>query len=192
MSVGELTEFKVNWHQLEDRERNQMLEYVQLQLLEYMVLTNQNIQLDPILVHLRLIAQLQKWGDPNYGTCINTINEIKRRVKFRELSASLLYLMIQGIIYPNDKNDLYILFKDFFNMLIVNKTFDYLIGPPLTIDVCIHDEKQFWADHMRIHEDIQSHMIMHNHVANSTNTWKDKKKLNWIAGNLLFDLLKHQ
>ena len=180
--MGELSEFKVNWHQLDDRERNQMLEYVQLQLLEYMVLTNQNIQLDPILVHLRLIAQLQKWGDPNYGTCINTINEIKRRVKLRELSASLLYLMVQSMIYPNDENDLSTLFKNFFNMLIENKVFNYIIGPPLTIDVCIQNEKQFWSDHERIHEDIRSHMFMHNDIASSTINWKDKKKLNWTAG----------
>ena len=183
--MGELTQFKVNWHQLDERERIQMLEYVQLKLLEYMVLTNQNMQLDPVLVHLRLIAKLQKWADPNYSACINTINEIKRRAKFRELSASLMYLLIQGMIFPDGKSDLCALLKGFFNMLIENKLFCYTIGPPLTVDPCIQDEKQFWTDHKRIQEDNQSHMILHNHVASPSNNWTDKKKLKWTAGEYI-------
>ena len=179
--MGELTQFKINWHQLDERERVQMLQYIQFQLLEYLVLTNQNVQLDPVLVHLRLIAQLQKWGDPNYGICINVINEIKRRAKLRELSASLLYLLIQGLIFPDDENELCMLIKEFFNMMIENKVFNYNIGPPLSVDTCIQDEKQFWPDHKKIQEDIQSHMRMHNVVA-PANNWTDKTKLKWTAG----------
>ena len=182
VSVGDLTQLKVNWHQLDERERIQMLEYVQFQLLEYMVITNQNLQLDPILVHLRLIAKLQKWGEPNYGICINAINEIKLRAKQRELSAGLMYLLIQGFIYPDGKGELCVLLKDFFNMLIENKIFHYLIGPPLTVDTCMQDEKKYWFDHKRVHEDIVSHMFMHNQVVSALNGWRDKTKLKWTAG----------
>ena len=144
---------------MEDRERLQLLNYVQLQVMEYLCLTNQNLQLDPILVHLRLIARMQKWGTPNYGLCINIINEVKKKAKNRELTASSLYLLIHPIIYP-DESELVVHVKEFFNMLIENSLVDYTIGPPFTAETCIPDERPYWANFADIITDTNHHMTV--------------------------------
>ena len=184
--MGELTQFEVNFHQLEDRERRQVLNFVQLKLLEYLALTNQNIQLDPVLVHLRLIARLQKWGDPNYGQCINIINQLKRMVKDRELTATILYLLIFPVVYPKETTALHEHLQDFFNMLTENKIFHYKIGPPFSAEDCLPDEKPVWKDFKQITDDIRLHMQVTPLVNSPTSksNWGDKIKICWTVGKL--------
>lgn len=185
--MSDFTHYKVNYHELEERERLQLLNYVQLHLVEYMTLNNQNIQLDPILQHLRLIARLQKWGSPNYGLCLNTINEIKQMAKHRELTAARLYLMIQQFMFPGDQTPFSDHVKEFFNMLIENKIFHFLIGPPFSVETCLPDEKVVWKTYDQILEDIQIHMQVapFANTNNSKHNWGDKIKLNWTVGKYI-------
>ena len=177
--MGALTQFKVNWHQLDDTDRLQLLHYTQLKLLEYLALHNQNLQLDPVLVHLRMIALLQKWGTPNYGNCIAIINEIKKRTKQHQLSAALLYLVIQPVAYPKEESDLTTHVKEFFNMLIENKLAEYEIGPPFSAESCLPDEKLVWTTYAKVQEDINLQMSVAN-IANSN----ERLRLKWTAGKL--------
>ena len=159
--MSDLTKMKVNLHHLEDQERNQLLEYVQWSLLEYMVLSNQNLQLDPILLHLRLIARLQQWGLPNYGNCIHVINEVKQKAKVRNLSATALFLLIQMHIFPTEHRELVQHIQQFFNMLIENDIWEYEIGPPFSIDdKSLPDEKKLWANGGAVMDDIRLHIIV--------------------------------
>ena len=162
---------------MDDVDRLQLLDYVQLKLLEYMALHNQNLQLDPILVHLRMIALLQKWGDPNYGNCIAILNELKQRTKNHTLTAALLYLIIQSVAYPIQQTALVTHLKNFFNMLIENKMFDYKIGPPFSAECCLPDEKLVWPSFDRIQADIINFMT----VATDANS-NERLRLKWTAG----------
>ena len=131
-----------------------------------MVMTNQSIQLDPFLAYFRLIARLQQWGCPNYDDCLHTINEIKKKAKLRELSATLLYMLTRPFLYPNKNPELENHVRAFFNMLIENKLLDYHIGPPYTTDMnLLPDEKKVWPTAKSVQEDIAIHMVVANQIA---------------------------
>ena len=155
--MGDLARnLKVNLHDLEDREREILLVYVQWSALEYVILTNQNMQLDPILTYLRLLARLQEFGCPNYGAIINTINTIKTSAKIRQLSAGTLYLLIQNIIMPIGYDTLTDHVKSFFNMLMENNILQYQVGPPFSLEAELDDEKRVWNNFAELQQDIQS------------------------------------
>ena len=175
--MGALIQLKVNWHRMEEVDRLQLLEYYQLKLLEYLALNNQNIQIDAVLVYLRMIALLQKWADPNYGNCISIINEVKKRTKQRQLTATLLYLIINPALYPTAETDLTAHLKEFFNMLIENRVFEYEIGPPFSAEICLPDEKVVWPSYHQILDDIDLYMTRVNTVKSD-----ERVRLSWTAG----------
>ena len=180
MSIGDLARnIKVNLHELEDQEREILLAYVQWSALEYVILTNQNIQLDPILTYLRLLARLQQWGSPNFGEIINTINTLKTSAKIRQLPAATLYLLIRNTVMPNGHDQLTGHIKSFFNMLMENNILNYQIGPPFSLESGLEDEKKVWNNQADLQQDIHTHMTVANLRAN-----EPQPHLNGIPSNM--------
>lgn len=169
-----------------------ILTYVQWSIVEYLILTNQNIQLDPILTYLRLLARLQQWGSPNFSTIINVINNIKLNAKRRQLSADLLYLLIQDTIFPDGHDALVGLIRSFFNMLIENGVLQYQIGPPFSLEQGPEDEKPVWRNEEDLQQDIHVHMTVADQHANDPKPYlyglpsNTRVKIKFMSGKIYF------
>ena len=143
--MGDLNSWQINLHRLEDRERNDLETVVKASLAEYLVTSNQFIQIDPVMVHLRILARLKKRNDPNFVLIVNTITQIKEKIDQLELEARLLVMLIQPFIIGD--SPLYNLINDFLQMLIINELLHYKIGPPTTlIDLDgLPEENRIWT-----------------------------------------------
>ena len=127
-SIGELTDMKVNLHQLEDHTRKRLQQFVKQLFIEYITLANQNLQIGPIIVHLRLIARLSPRNNPEYMAIVNLINQLKLGVEMADLTAHMMVTMLRPHYIGN--MPLNNLVDSFFQMLIENQLLEYNIGPP--------------------------------------------------------------
>lgn len=152
LSEGWLSLAKVDLHRLDDRERIQLQEWSKALLIENITTHNQSIQIDPVIIHLRLQARLKRKDDPGYEAILNTINEIKGQAKEGRLTSKLMYMLIKPYIQLIEQPDLMELVDAFVQMLIVNNLFNKKVGPPMTllVDGRLHNENQCWPDYLTL------------------------------------------
>ena len=129
-------------------------------MIQIITTRNQSLQIDPFIIHLRLLARLTKNGDPNFSAIVNTINEIKGLAKEQSLPARMLYMLVKPHIQCPELPKLMTLMEEFIQMLIVNNLFNKLIGPPATL-LCLNklaSERIVWPDHLTLAYSIRKNM----------------------------------
>ena len=180
-SLGDLMNLKVNFHKLEERDQIQFTNWTKTSLMEYMVLANQNIQIDPVVTHLRLLAKLAPQGTGTYEEILNLINQIKKKVADIELTASTLFQMLKWILIG--ETPLHQLVNKFFQMLLTNQTLEYKIGPPtMAIEQDrLQGESLIWTTYY----EITRLQITFQAVADNSNQrfpTNGKFRIDWYAG----------
>ena len=186
-----MTDTKVDLHRLDDRERLQLLRWSKSLLIEYITTKNQSLQIDPVVVHLRIQARLQKQEDPEYDAIIATIGELKAQAKLGNLTSKLMYMMIKPYIQLPESPQLMVLVESFVQMLIVNNLFNKKVGPPATLLLAgrLHNENLCWPDYLTL---VQSQNLAmandHEHPQKAKIKWKAENHWATITMSLKLDV----
>ena len=177
MSTGWVNNIKVNLHHLDDRERLQLITWVKHVTLQYMVLTNQNLQIDPITHNLRLLAKLSLPGDPVYIAIRTVIDELHAQIQAQTLTAKLMFMLVKPFLVIEQEPKLMTLLEEFFQMLIVNNLFNTKIGPPFSLVGTngLKNENVVWNTAIELQRATRNFMT-------TTIPAKKKAKVHWKAG----------
>ena len=145
-----------------------------------MVLTNQNLQIDPITHNLRLLAKLSLPGDPVYVAIRTVIDELHRQIQAQTLTAKLMFMMVKPFLNIEREPEFMKLLEEFFQMLIVNNLFNMKIGPPFSLvgKNGLKDEQAVWNTPNELQRATKNFMT-------TALPAKPKAKVHWKAGKQL-------